>query len=229
MKSQRLEDSVMAKRNRTTNPQVIQRRIREGRGQGTGRDYQPWLRIQDVPSQGLSHRVRGWKTEREHQCLSNLELNFFWVLEWSPQVSDIREQYPLLPQAETLAIAQRLGLRHPTDPKTRQPIVMTTDFVVTVRQDLTTVDYARTLKSSADLQAPRVLEKLEIERQFWQARTVPWAIVTERDIPLVLTRNVKLLHDYLEIGDRLALSVDDIREVEQILGSVPVTGATASS
>lgn len=207
----------MAKRNRTTNPQVIHRRIREGRGQRTGSDYQPWLRVQDVPSRGLSHRIRGWKTEREHHCLSNLELNYFWLLEWAPQVSDIREQYPLLPQDETLSIAQRLGVRHPTDPKTKDPIVMTTDFVVTVRQGLMTVDYARALKCTADLQSPRVLEKLEIERQFWQARAIPWAIVTERDIPLILAKNVKLLHDYLDISDRVALSAEDIQEVEKAL------------
>ena len=32
----------------------ISKRIKSGRGQGMGKDYQPWLTIQDVPSRGVS-------------------------------------------------------------------------------------------------------------------------------------------------------------------------------
>jgi len=49
----------MAKRNRSNSPARIEARLIEGRGQGRGGDYKPWLRIQDVPSQGLASRVRG--------------------------------------------------------------------------------------------------------------------------------------------------------------------------
>jgi len=40
-----------------------------GRGKGTGASYLPWLRVQDVPSKGLSTRVEGWKTGRIHHFL----------------------------------------------------------------------------------------------------------------------------------------------------------------
>lgn len=46
-----------------------------GRGKSTGASYLPWLRVQDVPSKGLSTRVEGWKTGRIHHFLSCLELN----------------------------------------------------------------------------------------------------------------------------------------------------------
>lgn len=36
-----------------------------------------------------------------HHFLSKLETNYFYWLDWSPIVSDIREQYPLLPLEET--------------------------------------------------------------------------------------------------------------------------------
>ncbi|WP_318246853.1 hypothetical protein [Bacillus norwichensis] len=39
----------------------------------------------------------------------------------------IREQYPLLPIKETIVMADKLGLKHPTDTKTGEPVVMTTD------------------------------------------------------------------------------------------------------
>ncbi|MCS1394205.1 TnsA endonuclease N-terminal domain-containing protein [Lysinibacillus boronitolerans] len=37
-----------------------------------------------------------------------------------------------MPLEETIVIADELGLKHPTDPKTNQPVVMTTDFLLTV-------------------------------------------------------------------------------------------------
>jgi len=173
----------MAKRQRETNQITIDKRIREGRGQGRGSDYKPWLLVQDVPSQGLATRIKGWKTKRVHHLLSNLELSYFYVLEWSPVVFDIREQYPLLPLEETLAIAEQCGIRHPTDPKTQEPVVMTTDFFISVPQSIKVIEQARTLKTAKDLQSQRTIEKLEIERRYWQGRDIDWGIVTEREIP----------------------------------------------
>ena len=48
----------------------ISKRIKSGRGQGMGKDYQPWLTIQDVPSRGVSHRIYSHKTQRVHHLLS---------------------------------------------------------------------------------------------------------------------------------------------------------------
>jgi len=208
----------VAKRPRNTNQAVIDKRTKAGRGQGRGAEYTPWLHIQDVPSNGLVHRIKGWKTHREHHFLSTLECEYFYALEWSLTVSDIREQYPLLPQAETLAIAQTCGFRHPADPRTKEPIVMTTDFVITVAQNrLQSVEYVRTVKPSTQLQSKRTLEKLEIERRYWQARNMDWAIVTEHEIPKVLSKNVELLHGYLQLTDRLVLSEDKIHSITKAL------------
>lgn len=110
----------------------IEQRIKAGRGQGRGREYKPWLDVHDVPSLGKSTRVRGWTTGRVHHLLSLGEERYFYLLDWSEIVVDIREQYPLLPLDETLAIARRLGFVHPRHPRTKEPIVMTTDFLLTV-------------------------------------------------------------------------------------------------
>src|SRR5437868_15246520 len=116
----------MAKRRRKFDEAVIERRIKEGRGQGKGAHYKPWLTIQDVPSLGLATRILGWKTGRVHHLLSKLELTDFYTQDWAKRVIDIREQYPLLPLSETLAIAQACGIRYPTVPGTKQPVVLTT-------------------------------------------------------------------------------------------------------
>lgn len=95
----------MAKRQRATSTTTIERRLKEGRGSGKGANYKPWLHIQDIPSQGLCSRVKGWKTGRVHHLLSEMETSYFYVLEWSTKVLDIREQFPLLPLEETLGLA----------------------------------------------------------------------------------------------------------------------------
>lgn len=54
--------------------------IKEGRGQGRGKDYLPWLRIQDIPSEGRATRSVGWTTGRRHELLSDLERDCFYLL-----------------------------------------------------------------------------------------------------------------------------------------------------
>lgn len=74
----------------------IERHISNGFGRGTGASYKPWLRVQDVPSTGHSRKVSGVKIERTFHLLSNLEYGYFLASEFSEDVVDIREQYPLL-------------------------------------------------------------------------------------------------------------------------------------
>src|ERR1041384_925751 len=132
----------MAKRKRRRTAESIRRLIKEGRGTGRLSEYKPWLHIQDVPSRGLVARILGWKTRRVHHLLSLFEQLYFYTLEWSSIVTDIREQYPLLPLEETLSIARDCGISHPVHPTTRYPTVLTTDFLVTANSE----DQPRTLK-----------------------------------------------------------------------------------
>lgn len=97
----------MSKRTRTSK---IEKWIKEGRGTGIGSEYKPWLNIQDVASMGRSTRLKGIKTNRQHEFLSDLERNYFYLTEYSDFVVDIREQFPLLPLEETIVIADELGI-----------------------------------------------------------------------------------------------------------------------
>lgn len=51
-------------------------KLKEGLGQGTGIDYKPWIKIQDVPSLGRSTRLKGIKIPRQYEFLSDLERNY---------------------------------------------------------------------------------------------------------------------------------------------------------
>ena len=204
----------MAKRSRNSSETTIENRLKHGRGMGQGANYNPWLHIQDVPSQGLASRIKGWKTRRVHHLLSELETSYFYVLDWSLPVLDIREQFPLLPLEETLAIAEQCGVAYPADPRTKEPVVMTTDFVVTVRQSVGSIEQARTVKYAQDLQSKRNLEKLEIERCYWQRRNIDWGIVTEREVSKTLAENIKWLHPYLDLND---LPQSDITRITMVM------------
>lgn len=48
----------MSKRKRSPS---IDKKYKEGRGQGLGVDYKPWVTIQDVPSLGRVTRLKGIK------------------------------------------------------------------------------------------------------------------------------------------------------------------------
>ncbi|MCJ1223280.1 TnsA endonuclease N-terminal domain-containing protein [Paenibacillus polymyxa] len=94
------------------------------------------MTVHDVPSIGIVTRILGWKSGRLHHYLSkHFELTHHYQMEWSEQVIDIREQFPLLPLDKTLYIAQKLGIKHPTDPKNKLPIIMTTDMLLTIKQE----------------------------------------------------------------------------------------------
>src|SRR5258708_17573686 len=142
---------VMARNRRQPSGEAIQKLIREGRGQNERDEYLPWLNVRDVSSRGRSSRHKGWKTGRPHHLFSKLEKRYHNTLEWSKIVTDIREQYPLLQLEETLDIAKQCGFEHPAipnkhDPKTLEPIVMTTDFLITLLVDGKRIDRARTTK-----------------------------------------------------------------------------------
>lgn len=200
----------------TYSARTIARLQAEGRGVGVGRDYHPWLTVRDVSSLGLSTRARGWKTERVHHMLSNLELRYFYALEWSSLVTDIREQYPL-PLADTQRIAQELGVAYPCHPSMRTPVVMTTDFLITRRKARVFVDEARTVKPSRDLAKLRTLEKLEIERIYWIEQGIDWGIVTEHECHPTLANNMELIHEPHNYAATTPLTPIELAETVRLL------------
>lgn len=184
----------MAKRRYSFDEDKLARFLKEGRGQGIGKDYRPWLTIQDVSSLGRSSRIHSRKTDREHHLLSDIETALFLLLDWSNSVTDIREQFPL-DRDETRRIAANIGVRHPADTQSRIDIVMTTDFVVNVRAGDTVTLAARSVKPASELDKARTLEKQEIERRYWQIKGVDWGLVTDLDLPAQRIKNLRWLHE----------------------------------
>jgi len=194
----------------------VSKRIQEGCGIGTGVDYRPPIRARDVPSRGLSCEGKGIKTGRVHVFLSLLELSYFYLLEWSQRVVDIREQYPL-PLEETLEIAKLHGLRHPIIPGTKEPNIITTDFLISVSYGDWLVEEFRTVKPRQELQKPNVQEKLKIEQLFCQSIGRSWGVVTEDEIPLQIVENIKFVHKFFDPQSLYPLSEQEIHRASQFL------------
>lgn len=194
----------------------LRRYLKEGRGQGEGVDYKPWLTVTDFASQGRSSRIKGIKTGRIQHFLSDLETRYFFLLEWDEKdiVQDIREFYPLLDYEAVVDQKDDLYHHVTRNRKDGCPYTITTTFLITLKgKDGGAIYEARSLKSSSDLERWSAVEKLEVERRYWKAKGVGWAVITNKDIDPVASRNAEwTLSTVHSIGD-LGLSdveMDDI-------------------
>jgi len=181
-----------------------------------GKAYQPFIMIQDVPSLGRSSRACGIKTGRQHDFLSDLERNYFMILEFLEDVVDIREQFPL-EKEETLLIAEELGIKHPTNPVTKESITMTSDFCITFKDGSSMRDMVRTTKYKKDLTNRRVIEKFAIEKTYWERHGLDWGIVTEEEVDRNYSQNVSDILDYYELNDNEAFRDISLEERDNII------------
>jgi TnsA endonuclease N terminal len=200
----------MRQRKRPTTPRLLDLFRRQERGLGTHAEYVAWHRVRrsDPPSPGRSHLHRF--NARQLDLMSDLELIGFLFVTQLPGLLDIREQFPLslldaphelaaydIARAGgaypgTLRVARELGRRHPHvhDEQTREPKVLSTKHLLTLqnpdgRRSLLAVSYQWR-------RAKRMSAAAEIERLYWQARDVPWMLVTrdefDRRVGLTLRR-----------------------------------------
>jgi hypothetical protein len=197
----------------------FERYVKEGRGQGSGENYRPWITVQDFPSKGRSSRSPGWKTNRVHHFFSDHEKRLFYLFEWSDAVTDIKEQFPLLDLDLAMNIADAMKMKYPIDPVSNTPFVLTTDFMLSVNQDGKKVELARTVKPSTELSKKRVAEKFELERRYYAAKGIDWGIVTEQEIPKVLAGNIEWIHSAYKLEGNTEINSAELHSLATILKS----------
>ena len=173
----------------------------QGLGLGEGAHYKPWIDVRCFSSRGRMSRRLGVTTGRVHHLFSDNESCFFLMADYAADVVDIREQFPLFPESATQRVASSLGVRHPSYPRSRTPIVMTTDFL------LTRIDKAGkrslvafSIKSADDLRGrsrKSVLTKLEIERRYWLVCGIPWYLFTNAEFDKTVIDNLEWLSYFM--------------------------------
>lgn len=198
--------------------------IKEGRGTGRGKDYKPWLTIQDFPSLGLSTRIMGYKTHRMHHFFTKLQLKYFYLLEWNQDIVDIREHFPLLDFREVVHQTSDLNNKLFTDKESGIPYVISTTFLITFKNQTGKLEMAaRSIKGASELDRKSSLERLEMERRYWNAKGINWGIVTNKDISDVRVKNIEWLHSVMtdEFGNIQKHEIEKLANglLERIVGS----------
>lgn len=189
----------------------IAARIRKGRGQGEGPEYQPWITVQDFSSRGTQSRIPSALLGRAVHVMSYLERRMFLLHEFKLGLLDYREQYPI-PREVSLAAAKALKVRHPVYPKTSIPVVMTLDALVWRQDDENAlVPRAWDAKPQSELERPRALAKLAIHRASCEIMGIGHEVFTDQSVSTVLMRNI----EWLRISSfRQGESVEDLRQQE---------------
>ncbi|MDZ8137735.1 MAG: TnsA endonuclease C-terminal domain-containing protein [Nostoc sp. DedQUE04] len=149
--------------------------------------------------------------------MSDQEKRLFYLFEWSDVVTDTREQFPLDDLDLAMSIATEMGIKYPVDLQSGTPYVLTTDFMLTVNQNGKQVQIARTVKQSTELEKKRVIEKLELERRYYLAKSIDWGIVTENEIPRLLAENVEWIHSAYKLEANSEMDIAQLHELATIL------------
>lgn len=194
-------------KNRRPSVGTVLRWIRAGYGQGEGGGFKPFVYVRDVPSEGTSSMVRSRITGRTHHYLSSGEFSVHLLAEYSRTIVDIREQYALLPWEETQEDAAKLGIKHPVIPFTKTPSVLTTDLLLSFKEPDGVRLIAVSFKLEKDL-TPRTLEKLLLERAYWNRRGITWQLVTDKTLPSIRAGNLRFFENSIRNQDALRSGVD---------------------
>ena len=167
-------------------------------GEGTGKDYKPYITTSEFNSMGTTSVIKDWKTGRGVHCLSQGEMLWYYILRWDDENIDIREQYPL-DYAKTVEIAESFGLRIPQH-------IMTTDFLVT-KADGRSVAYS--VKTNSDLKN-RKLELLFIEKHYWISQGAGYQLLLKTDANRILAGNIRLVTEFYD-ADRVFDEISAIK------------------
>tara|TARA_A200000159_G_scaffold44631_1_gene40886 strand:+ start:2510 stop:3337 length:828 start_codon:yes stop_codon:yes gene_type:complete len=167
-----------------------ERALKNKYGIGQGAEYKPWLRIQDVKSRGTRSLIYGRKSNRHHHMMSSIESEHFYLAEFSTRVIDIREQFPLFPLNFTQKVAKAIGIEHPNHPKTKEPIIITTDQLLTIDSPQGYRYHAISVKPEEDSSNFRLLQKIDLERVCWELLGVKFSYFTGNKLTRIQSSNI---------------------------------------
>lgn len=186
------------RKGRRFTPRLLEGWEKQGRGTGSGADYQPWHQVtrSDPSSRGRSHLLYV-KSGRLVHLLSDAEYVAFAFATMCVDVVEVREQFQLPPTSGpygrrsgptdgwvegTEAIAESLGLRHPAlrQGGTTRAWSMTSDLALILRSSHPDPGLVVSIKYDDELKQPRKMELLRLEREFWRRQGIPWLLLTPR-------------------------------------------------
>jgi len=196
-----------------------QKRLKDKRGEGAGKDYVPFIKVGEFSSSGESVRVKSATVGRIHHFHSGIELAAFLVFDWCKNVVDIREQFPI-PLTDSLNTCRQLGIRHPQEKG--ELIIVTTDLLVDFADG---TQLAIPVKPAKKLDKKRIIEKLQIEKSYWESSGTSCLLFTEQEVSDDLKMNLKWLKPFLDIDNESTykFSKQDILSLVKRITKQPTT------
>ena len=163
-------------------------------------------------SKGRATRIYGYKTKRIHHLQSDNQLRVFLLLEWHDIVRNIEENVELKDLEIVIYNVEDLRLDKFSDKETGQLYQLHTNFLVTTKRDNVEEQVAISVKALSEIERRTVIEKMEIERRFWKNKSIPFYVVTEKEINKQLVDNIKWVRETL-----IDKSIESKRELAEHL------------
>jgi len=198
----------------------ISKKIKSKHGQGSGREYCPWLKIQDIKSNGRSHRVYSHKTKRIHHLASDLELSFFLMFDWSGFVTDIRERFPFDPVVAQ-DIAKEANLTYPV--QGGDPQILYSDFLVDAKFGSKNEQIAINVRPSSSLVKKEVISRLELERRYWISKGIRLFVATEKEVDAIVLKNIEKLAPHVNHMENMKETLSQVSIFREQLEKYPNT------
>ena len=171
-----------------------QTKLDQHRGEGHGKDYKPWIRVNEFNSLGTTSNPVDWKNGRTMQLLSQGEMYAYYINRWDESVIDIREQFPL-DLEDTLRIADSEHLKHPKNRESR----MTSDLLLDYADGSQKVLSIKRNRSALD--DDRTTVKLWIEQEYWKGKGVPFEVLFANEMNLTMVTNIRLVAEFYDLSD----------------------------
>ncbi|MBZ2163329.1 TnsA endonuclease N-terminal domain-containing protein [Alteromonas stellipolaris] len=190
--------------------------------------YKPWISIKGASVCSVGSKTENKKSDYAHETMSSLESKFVRYLKFLPNVIDIRTQFPLFPIQETLKIAADLNVKHPSfmptgnikeEHQVKHANVMTTDKIVEYadgngerqRSPIALKELRENgLYSSKETKHQNIVNKLEIERVYWEKNNRTHRIITQNKpyFGLDFVKNLKRAERYIDLDITPTLKAD---------------------
>ncbi|MCT4596026.1 MAG: TnsA endonuclease N-terminal domain-containing protein [Anaeromicrobium sp.] len=167
----------------------------ENRGKGEGSSYILWTKINEFSSKGRASRIYGIKSNRIHHLHSDNQLRAFLLFEFSPKVIDIRESYPLIDIFNVIDDKETLRFDKFKDSKSGEYFVLTTNFLLTLKDGGSTKYIARAVKNCSEFNRKTIIEKLEIERRYWHAKGIDFKVITNKELNRQFCKNIEWVRE----------------------------------
>lgn len=168
------------------------KKILEGRCLGEGSDYVGFIKANEGKSIGTAVEIYDPIADRTVDVLSTNEKNFFWILRFRDDVSEIREQMIMNPDI-VREICKENDFRVPIK-------CLSTDFLVTYTDGSMTAYSVKDNRDIFDLNKvddrkraarERLLIRQYIEKEYWSRHGVEFRIVFGQELNKILSYNIQ--------------------------------------